>query len=109
MRRVPVTLREPVNALSHWLGVVLALPLLAVLLGWAQSRSLWPFVVFGVSFALLFLSSALYHSSQGSARTLAWLRKFDHSASFLLIAGSSTPVAYFGLSVELRWRLLGLV
>lgn len=111
MRRVPVTLREPVNALTHWLGVVLALPLLSVLLGWAQSHdlSLWPFVVFGVSFALLFLASALYHSSQGSARTLAWLRKFDHSAIFLLIAGSYTPVAYFGLSGGLRWRLLGLV
>ncbi len=106
-----MTLREPVNALTHWLGVVLALPLLAVLLGWAQRRdlSLWPFVVFGVSFALLFLASALYHSFHGSARSLAWLRKFDHSAIFLLIAGSYTPVAYFGLSGELRWRLLGLV
>jgi len=111
MIRLIRALREPVNSLTHWLGVVLAVPFLVVMLWWARDKGLsaWPFVVFGVSFALLYLASASYHSFHGSERALAWLRKLDHSAIFLLIAGSYTPVAYFGLTGELRFTVLALV
>ncbi|WP_027480657.1 PAQR family membrane homeostasis protein TrhA [Deinococcus pimensis] len=99
MKRLILALREPVNSLTHWAGVVLAVPFLAVMLVWAHTKGLspWPFVVFGVSFALLFLASASYHSFRVSERAQLWLRKLDHSAIFLLIAGSYTPIAYFGL------------
>ena len=111
MRRLYLALREPVNSLTHWLGVVLAVPFLAVMLWWARLHDLtwWPFVVFGVSFALLYLASASYHSFRCSERTLLWLRKLDHSAIFLLIAGSYTPVVYFGLSDPLRVIVLSVV
>lgn len=111
MRRLYAALREPVNSLTHWLGVALSGLFLAVMLLWAQGRglSVWPFVVFGVCSALLYLASASYHSFRVSQRALLWLRKLDHSAIFLLIAGSYTPVAYFGLHGSMRWVLLGLV
>ena len=97
-------LREPVNSLTHWLGAALALPVTLGLLLWAQRRGLpgWPFAVFGLSLLGLYLASALYHSLRPSAGAAVWLRKFDHSAIFLLIAGTYTPVVAFGL--EGFWR-----
>jgi len=104
-------LREPVNALTHWAGVLAALLLLGPLLAWAHARTLplWPFAVFGVSMLLLYAASATYHSLHVTGRALLWLRKLDHAAIFLLIAGSYTPVAYFGLSGAWRSGVLGLV
>ncbi|ADV66929.1 PAQR family membrane homeostasis protein TrhA [Deinococcus maricopensis] len=111
MKRLYAALREPVNSLTHWAGVPLGAAFLAVLLAWAHARHLplWPFVVFGLSFIALYASSATYHSLRVSERALLWLRKLDHSAIFLLIAGSYTPIAYFGLHGDWRWRVLWLV
>lgn len=92
-------LREPVNALTHWAGVLAALVTLAPLLWWASRHglALWPFMVFVVSMALLYAASASYHSFRLTEHGLLWLRKLDHAGIFLLIAGSYTPVAYYGL------------
>lgn len=111
MRRLLLSPREPVNALTHWAGAAGALVLLEPLLGWAHARglALWPFAVFGVSMGLLYAASASYHSFRGSERGLRWLRKLDHAAIFVLIAGSYTPVAYFGLEGAARGAVLGLV
>ena len=108
LRRLYGALREPVSGLTHWLGAALSLGLLAVLLVWAHGRGLplWPFAVFGVSAALLYLASASYHTFRVSKRALAWLRKLDHGAIFLLIAGSYTPLAYFGLGGATRTAVL---
>lgn len=99
MNRLTTELREPVNALTHWGGVLAALVTLAPMLMWAHGKGLaaWPFVVFLVSMALLYTASASYHSFKLGERGLLWLRKLDHAGIFLLIAGSYTPVAYFGL------------
>ncbi|WP_189003386.1 PAQR family membrane homeostasis protein TrhA [Deinococcus malanensis] len=104
MKRLLTAPREPVNALTHWGGVLGALVTAGPLLWWAQGRglALWPFVVFSLSMLLLYSASASYHSFRPSARGLLWLRKLDHAGIFLLIAGSYTPVAYFGL--EGVWR-----
>ena len=91
--------REPVNALTHWAGVLAALLLLWPMWWWAERTGLarWPFTVFLVSMALLYAASGAYHSFRGSERGLVWLRKLDHAGIFLLIAGSYTPLAYYGL------------
>lgn len=102
-------LRDPISGLTHWLGAALSLGLLAVLLVWASGRGLplWPFTAFGVSAALLYVASASYHSFRVSERALLWLRKLDHGAIFLLIAGSFTPLMYFGLNGGTRPAVLG--
>ena len=94
------SLREPWNSLTHWAGAVFAVVALAGMLWYALARhlSVWPFVVFGLSMLFLYTASASYHSFRVGERALLRLRKLDHSAIFLLIAGSYTPVAYFGLS-----------
>ncbi|WP_293914094.1 hemolysin III family protein, partial [Deinococcus sp.] len=94
------SLREPWNSLTHWAGAGAALVALIGLVAYAAAHklSIWPFVVFGLSMLFLYTASASYHSFRVGERALLRLRKLDHSAIFLLIAGSYTPVAYFGLS-----------
>ncbi|MFC5847376.1 PAQR family membrane homeostasis protein TrhA [Deinococcus petrolearius] len=111
MRRFLNAPREPVNALTHWGGVAGALLILGPLLGWASARglALWPFLVFGVSMALLYGASASYHSFRPGERGMLWLRKLDHASIFLLIAGTYTPMVYFGLGGGWRVGVLALV
>ena len=111
MRRFLKAPREPVNALTHWGGVAGALLILGPLLGWASARglALWPLIVFGVSMALLYGASASYHSFRPGERGLLWLRKLDHAGIFLLIAGTYTPLVYFGLEGGWRVAVLALV
>src|SRR5512140_3863351 len=48
--------------------------------------------VYGASLFALFFVSALYHRRNWPPRARAWMRRLDHSAIFLLIAGTYTPV-----------------
>ncbi len=48
--------------------------------------------VYGASLFALFAVSALYHRPTWSPRGRAWMRRLDHSAIFLLIAGTYTPM-----------------
>jgi hemolysin III len=47
--------------------------------------------VYGASLVALFAVSAMYHRPRWSPRARAWMRRLDHSAIFLLIAGTYTP------------------
>lgn len=49
--------------------------------------------VFAVTAGLLFGTSAVYHRGAWSRRVAAWMRRWDHSNIFLIIAGTYTPVA----------------
>jgi hemolysin III len=55
---------------------------------------------------LLFTVSAIYHTGNWSPRTWAFLRRWDHSNIFLLIAGSYTPFALILLDGGQRTLLL---
>jgi hemolysin III len=64
--------------------------------------------IFGVSMMLLYLSSALYHAFPPSKTKLVF-RIFDHSAIFLLIAGTYTPFTLSVLPDLWGWTLFGIV
>ncbi|GGJ25217.1 PAQR family membrane homeostasis protein TrhA [Deinococcus roseus] len=102
-------LREPINAITHWLGAGKAVILTVLLCIFAYRGGVhwWPFLIFGVSMFLLYLASASYHSFFVKDKVLLWLRKLDHSAIFLLIAGSYTPIAM--LALPDKWRLWTMV
>jgi hemolysin III len=58
--------------------------------------------------ALLYLASTLYHAvPQGRAKLL--LRRFDHSAIYLLIAGTYTPFTLGALGGAWGWSLFGVI
>jgi hemolysin III len=49
-------------------------------------------LIYGTSLVALFSVSALYHRPTWSPRARLWMRRLDHSAIFLLIAGTFTPL-----------------
>jgi hemolysin III len=65
--------------------------------------------VFIGSALVLFTVSAIYHTGTWSPRVWAFLRRFDHSNIFLLIAGSYTPFSVLLLQGTERVALLTTV
>lgn len=103
---------EVANSISHGLGLLLSLVAFPVLvLAAIESGSVRFLVgvsVFGGTMVLLYLASTLYHSiSHDAAKQL--FRVFDHTAIFLLIAGSYTPFALGVLRGPWGWSLLAIV
>lgn len=83
---------EWINSLSHGVGLVGAIAGLVLMLLRADSvLAVTVSVIYGVSLILMFLSSTLYHGITHQ-RTKGWLKLFDHSAIYLLIAGTYTPL-----------------
>jgi len=64
-------------------------------------------IVYGVSLVALFAVSAIYHRPTWSERARLLLRRVDHSAIFLLIAGTYTPFSF--LLGRVGWVFLGIV
>lgn len=101
---------ERLNSFTHLAGTVLAAvgaPLLVVLA--ARTGDAWKIVgcsIFGAALFLLFGASTLYHSVRGRAKII--LRKLDHCAIYLLIAGTYTPFALVTLRGPWGWTLFGL-
>jgi len=93
MERLP-GLREPVNGLTHLAAAFAALVGLVVLdvMAWGDVSNLVPLTIYGLSLVAMFSSSAAYHLLQASPRHSRILQKLDHSAIFLLIAASYTPI-----------------
>jgi hemolysin III len=48
--------------------------------------------VYGATLFALFAVSAVYHRPTWSPRARAWMRRLDHAAIFLLVAGTYTPL-----------------
>jgi hemolysin III len=71
-----------VAALAAWIGLTLAAP---------SPRARAAALVYGASLVALFTISALYHRPTWTPRARLLWRRLDHSAIFLLIAGTYTP------------------
>jgi len=103
---------EITHAVTHGLGLLLSIAGLAILVVAASVRGdAWHVVgcaVFGATLVLLYAASTLYHGIH-SRRAKRVLRKFDHAAIFLLIAGSYTPFTLVSLRGGWGWTLLAVV
>ena len=108
-----VGLREEIaNSISHGLGLVLAIVAVPILVAAALRGGNVRFVVgvsvFGGTVVLLYLASTLYHSlTHETAKALC--RVFDHTAIFLLIAGTYTPFSLGVLRGPWGWSLLAII
>ncbi|WP_051775454.1 PAQR family membrane homeostasis protein TrhA [Paenibacillus tyrfis] len=103
---------ERANAISHGIGAALSVAALVLLLLHSmQNGTVWhivSFTVFGVSLILLYVCSTLLHS----ARKERWVDLFeimDHSAIYVLIAGTYTPFLLVTIRGPLGWSLFGVV
>jgi hemolysin III len=100
-------IREPFNAASHLLGLLLATAGSAMLLQMSRAGAeLVAFSVYCGTLVLLYTASTLYHSLPLPAPKLRPLRMLDHIAIYFLIAGTYTPVAMVTLRGSLGWSLL---
>lgn len=102
---------ERFNAISHLVGAGLALVGLVVLIVVSSLHGdAWRVVsvtIYGVSLLALYTSSTLYHSLRGRAKRV--FRHLDHTAIYLLIAGSYTPFTLVSLRGRLGWWMFGVV
>ena len=108
-----VTIREPGSAITHLIGMMMAIiastPLLikAVLSG--QPEVFAAMIIFIASMVLLYGASATYHSINAGGRILRVFRKIDHMMIFVLIAGTYTPVCLLTLPKPSGLMLLAAV
>ena len=104
-------LREPVNSLTHWGGAALALIGLIALLvvGWDTPAKVISLAVYGVSLIFLFSASATYHMVRVKDKALEIFRKIDHSAIYVLIAGTYTPFCVNAFTGFWKWGTLSVI
>jgi len=66
-------------------------------------------LVYALSVALLFGTSAAYHRGPWAGRSREVMKRLDHSMIFVLIAGTYTPFALLLLDGTARWVVFGVV
>ena len=108
-----ITIREPGSAITHFVGMMLALfaavPLLVKAGVSSGEKNMAAMGIFMVSMILLYGASATYQSVNLKGRSLRIFRKLDHMMIFVLIAGSYTPVCLIVLGGKPGYTLLALV
>lgn len=103
---------EFANVATHGLGVLASVAGGSVLIVLAVlSKSAWNIVgvsVFAVSLVLLYTASTIYHASTNETRRRR-LKVVDHSAIYILIAGTYTPFLIGTLRGGWGWTLMGVI
>ncbi len=103
---------EIANSISHGVGALAAIsvtPFLIVKAIPLGASAIAGAAIFGVTMIVLYLSSTLYHAFPHQTKTKLVFRIFDHSAIFLLIAGTYTPFTLSVLPDPWGWTLFGIV
>ncbi len=103
--------RDPISGLTHLGAAIISAVGLIILLVLGRgdpTRELALFI-YGLSLILMFSASATYHLVIASPQKMLRLRKLDHSAIYLLIAGTYTPVCLTFFTGYYRWGLLAAV
>jgi len=111
--KISLRLREPFSGLSHLAGAFISFFGLLALVQHASMhgtlRHQISFPIFGLSLIIMYLASGIYHSLPLGEKGIKFLRRIDHIAIFILIAGTYTPfclvalkdhhgIFYFGLA-----------
>jgi hemolysin III len=103
---------EVANSVIHGIGIVLSIVGLTVLVALAAlhgtARDVVAGSIFGATLVLVYTTSTLYHGVP-VARARGVLRKLDHIAIFLLIAGTYTPFTIAALGGAMGWTLFAVI
>ncbi|PLW98264.1 MAG: hemolysin D [Marinilabiliales bacterium] len=103
---------EFVNVISHAIGFLLSVAALSLMVIFASlDGNVWHIVgvsIFGASLVVLYLASTLFHWSVRPA-VRKYLNVFDHSAIYVLIAGTYTPFLLVTLNGPWGWSLFGVI
>lgn len=100
------------NIITHGLGFLLSIAGFVLLLTTSNHLDngvhYMSYFFYGISLMILFGASTLYHSMK-TEKLRHIFNVVDHSAIFLLIAGSYTPFALISLEGWLGWTIFGIV
>jgi hemolysin III len=103
---------EVANSVTHGVGWLLSVCGLAILVTLAAATGgalrVVSCAVFGATLVLLYAASTLYHALP-SERAKHVFRVLDHSAIFLLIAGTYTPLSLVAVGGPWGWSLFGAI
>ena len=105
--KIVFTKEEKFNALSHGIGVLLALNVMILLLvknGNKSSYSIFSILLYSVTLISMFGVSAIYHLTT-NPRLKIKLRVVDHVNIYFLIAGTYTPIALITLYNGNGWYI----
>lgn len=108
-----ITIREPGSAITHYIGMMMAMvaavPLLIKASLSQNILNIVAMLIFIGSMILLYGASATYHAVNLTGKALKAFKKVDHMMIFVLIAGSYTPVCLLVLEQSIGYPLLVLV
>jgi len=100
---------EFANAFTHAIGALLAIYGIVMLTYYSKTPlQTASTAIFGATLFLLFQSSTLYHSMVNETAKRVF-RKIDHSAIFMLIAGTYTPILLIVMPFPLSVALLAMI
>jgi hemolysin III len=107
---------ELANAITHGLGTLLAIAGLIFLIikassfapGGQKGYYITSFCVFGLSMVFLYLVSTLYHSLL-LTKSYTVFERLDHSAIYVLIAGTYTAYCLTALRDTVGWLIFGVI
>lgn len=106
-------IKDPGSAITHFIGMVMAIPAAIPLLIKAARQSDPLYIVamgvYALSLILLYTASTAYHTFDRSERINTILKKIDHMMISVLIAGSYTPICLLVLEKKTGLVLLGIV
>ena len=103
--------REPVNGYTHLVAALAGVIgiILLLILSKDDAPKQISLAVYGTSLVLLFTASAAYHLVIAKPAAIENLRKFDHSAIYLLIAGTYTPICFNMFGGFWKWGMLAII
>lgn len=103
---------EVAHSFTAAIGVVaMSLGIPWLVLRASETGGAWRIIgalAFGFGALMMFLTSTLYHAARKPA-VKGWLRRLDHSAIYLLIAGTYTPLTIGVIGGALGWALFAIV
>ena len=106
-------IKEPGSAITHFIGMVMAIfasvPLLIRAAAQPDTIYIIAMTVYAASLILLYAASTTYHTFDISEKTNTILKKIDHMMISVLIAGSYTPVCLLVLKGRTGIILLSIV
>ncbi|MDX1413277.1 MAG: hemolysin III family protein [Candidatus Promineifilaceae bacterium] len=103
---------ELANSVTHGIGAVLAVAGMVALVAlgfiYGDRWRVIGFTVYGLSLIILYSASTLYHGvQQPQAKKI--FRRLDHTAIYVLIAGTYTPFLLITMRGTMGWTLLAVV
>lgn len=103
--------RDPASGLMHLGAAIAAACGLAVLLYLGRDSLVKEIslLVYGVSLILMFSASTAYHLIKAGPPVAQVLRKLDHSAIYLLIAGTYTPICLHFFTGFWQWDIVAII